>query len=493
MPDFDSTLIESDDGPLLGRTPPMLSYFCVYNPSLCHSEENTKDQILYYTAKKVVPADVKMKQVGLAQALVNVTSAFSVSRSTENVHSQRNRMVFLQPEPGFWIHMCVELGILRRQIKDPKGKEKLVTEYLDTELNDRALSSILQIGYEQFKLLNGTMTSILYGDDDSNSKPNRQQTRTLMHAIEEFFSSWIWHWDFDRLDSMVFGAVFNGIPSQPIVRSNYLDIHHLDLSVQKQFNSLISHMLVLDHEGSLIYRSLSLQSLDVRSLRKYILKRVEAYKIQQDNISAKQKENESSTKKEKGTTTTLKALTKSLSQAHIFNYFSKTSSSTTTDTSLPVADTTTTVTSDALLSPPTDIPTAPSSPVTESFDQNTHHCQGVFLTGMVDSIVHDLNGDDINVTKEDIVRVYLNSYPIVEEDDTTKPDPDILSEYILIIYKDQSNLVWSFLLPSYEQDVDDLVRDIDFYHSLERFMLEQGMSQIVSAIWKNIEEGEKRT
>ena len=60
--------------PQLGRTPPTLSYFFVYNPSLAQSEENTKDQILYYTAKKVVPADVKMKQIGLAQALVNFSS-----------------------------------------------------------------------------------------------------------------------------------------------------------------------------------------------------------------------------------------------------------------------------------------------------------------------------------------------------------------------------------------------------------------------------------
>lgn len=59
---------------MLGRTSPVLSYFCVYNPSLAQNEENTKDQILYYTAKTVVPADVKMKQVGLAQALVNFSS-----------------------------------------------------------------------------------------------------------------------------------------------------------------------------------------------------------------------------------------------------------------------------------------------------------------------------------------------------------------------------------------------------------------------------------
>jgi hypothetical protein len=48
--------------------------------------------------------------------------------------------------------MCIELGILRKQIKDAKGKEKLVTEYLDAELDDNALEAVLKIGYEQFKV-----------------------------------------------------------------------------------------------------------------------------------------------------------------------------------------------------------------------------------------------------------------------------------------------------------------------------------------------------
>lgn len=89
-------------------------------------------------------------------------STFSPSRPTENVHSQRNRMVFLQPEPGFWMHMCVELGILRRQIKDANGKEKLATEYRDTELNDQALSAVLKIGYEQFKVRKKTGQTGVY-------------------------------------------------------------------------------------------------------------------------------------------------------------------------------------------------------------------------------------------------------------------------------------------------------------------------------------------
>jgi hypothetical protein len=59
--------------PMLGRTSPILSYFCIYNPTLSNSEDTTKDQILYFTAKEEMPLDSKMKQVGLAQALINFT------------------------------------------------------------------------------------------------------------------------------------------------------------------------------------------------------------------------------------------------------------------------------------------------------------------------------------------------------------------------------------------------------------------------------------
>jgi hypothetical protein len=162
----------SKEGPSLGRTSPMLSHFCVYNPNLgAKSDENNKDQILFYTAKKVVPLDVKLRQVGLAQALVNFTSyvwlidfhaidgktnyisrAFSPSQPVQTVHTQKARLVFLQPEPGFWLHMSIELGISRYQVRDSNGKLRTVTDYLDAELNDEAVEGILKVGYQMYKV-----------------------------------------------------------------------------------------------------------------------------------------------------------------------------------------------------------------------------------------------------------------------------------------------------------------------------------------------------
>ncbi|KAI9362326.1 hypothetical protein BD770DRAFT_418570 [Pilaira anomala] len=454
--------------PRLGKNSPILSYFCVYNPSLGQTEETTKDQILYYTAKKVVPADVKMKQIGLAQALVNFTSTFSPSQPTQNVHSQKNRMVFLQPEPGFWIHMCVELGILRKQIKDSKGKEKLVTEYLDSQLNDNALEAVLKIGYEQFKLLNGTFSSILYEDNKVIDKPNRQRTRALMHAIEEFFSEWIWKWDFDRLDIMCFTAVFNGVPVQPVLRNNYLRVNELDESIKIKFDQLISHIFVLNlQDGGLVYRSPTLLIDDVCSLRKYVLKKVEKHLKQEK----RKLDIDSTVKKDK--VSGLKSFTKSISTSHILNYFSvgskstdtlKTASPTTIDTTLALPIT-------------TEIPTAPSSP-DGTFLPETAVSQGIFLTGLIETTAIGMNGEERPVTRSELVRVYIAS---TRDDEQSNK----LIEYYLLVYKHKSNLIWSFLLPATSKS-ENLLSDPMFYTELEKYMTEKKLDELTEVLKENI-------
>ncbi|KAI8981424.1 hypothetical protein BDB01DRAFT_794065 [Pilobolus umbonatus] len=448
--------------PRLGRNSPTLAYFCVYNPTLSQSEENTKDQILYYTAKKVVPADIKMKQIGLAQALVNFTSTFSPFHSTQNVHSQKNRMIFLQPEPDFWMHMCIELGVIRKQVKDSKGKEKLGTEYLDTQLNDIALEAVLKVGYEQFKLLNGTFTSILYGD--GTDKPNRQRSRHLMMAVEEFFSEWIWKWDFDRLDTMCFNAVFNGVPIQPVPRHLDMKMVELDKSVQKRFTHLLQHLFVLDsNEGSLVYHSPSLAIKDVCALRKYSLKRVEKYV----NAEKRKQDMELMALKKESKVSGIKSFT----QTHILNYFTSGSKSTETTSSNRSVDS---------ISIPSNTSTTDINTNTTNTNANATKIttsQGVFLTGLVESMAIGMNGEERPVTKCDLVRVYISS---PYDDDI----PQGLSEYYLLVYKHKSNLVWNFLL-SATNESKDLISDITFYNELEIYLLEEGMEALTDSFISN--------
>lgn len=291
--------------------------------------------------------------------------------------------------------------------------------------------------------------------------PSRQRTRALMHAIEEFFSEWIWKWDFDRLDIMCFTAVFNGVPVQPVLRTNYLRVHELDQAIKAKFDQLIQHVFVLNQQdgSGLVYRSPTLHIKDICALRKYVVKKVE----KQVQLERRKSDIESIEKQQqKAKVSGLKAFTKSLSTSHILNYFSSSGSkSTETVSSIATTPTIASIESqnNAGLPAISDIPTAPSSPNITTTAEN----QGIFLSGLIETTAIGMNGEERPVTRSDIVRVYISS--------TTSGDlSDTLVSYYLIIYKHhKSKLVWNFLLPATSQS-QDLISDPLFYTQLESFM-----------------------
>ncbi|KAG2222752.1 hypothetical protein INT45_013116 [Circinella minor] len=423
--------------PQLGRTPPTLSYFCVYNPSLAQSEENTKDQILYYTAKKVVPADVKMKQVGLAQALVNFSSAFSPSHPAQNVHSQKNRLVFYQPEPGFWLHMCIELGVLRKQVKDNKGKEKLVTEYLDSQLNDRAIESVLKLGYEQFKLLNGMMTSIL----------DILDRRVLMHRIEEFFSEWIWQWDFDRLDQMIFSGVFNGVPTIRY-KDDTKRLKILDQSLQEEYG--VAHVMILDEKRDLVYRSNTLSMVDVRALRRYVCQMQENHQGATEQDKPTSSSSASSVKKDKFSG--FKSFTRTLSNTHILDYFS--SSSNTKDKKTD------------------DSSGTEEEGIDEEQQQEQEQNQQSDASSSEEQLAESVHGEF-----HEIVRLYLSS-----RSELAMEEQELLEEYLLVLYKHKSNLIWSFLIPSFADGADEFISSPTALTELENHLTNHNLDTIATSL-----------
>lgn len=272
----------------------------------------------------------------------------------------------------------------------------------------------------KIQLLNGTFTTLLYGD--GVEKPNRQRTRALMHAIEEFFSEWIWKWDFDRLDTMCFTAVFNGVPVQPVLRNNYLRVNELDEAIKTKFDQNISHLFVLNLEdGGLVYRSPTLLISDVCSLRKYILKKVEKYikkeKTRLDIEFASIKEVKVSG---------LKAFTKSISTSQILNYFSVGSKSTdTVSSSTPTSITT--IESNSGLPATSEISTEPTT-LDGSLVPDTTIGQGIFLTGLIEKMAIGMNGEERPVTRSELIRVYISS-------DLNGEQSDVLLEYYLLVYK----------------------------------------------------------
>ncbi|KAJ8489172.1 hypothetical protein ONZ51_g3067 [Trametes cubensis] len=214
----------------MSRIPPSLLYFTIYNPTLkpatLHPDPDDEDaeeiaHILFHTAREhAVSRDRILRQVGLAKALVNFSEMFNAGVPCENVHSQARRMVMLSPEPNFWIHACYEVAKTPRQpppsskTKDnskskSKGKEKeqasrptVLYDYHDGSVHDEVVRAHFQRGYEGFKLLHGSFTSVL----------SNLGQQALELQLERFFTVWAWKWDIEDED---FGTHL-GIPLHPL-------------------------------------------------------------------------------------------------------------------------------------------------------------------------------------------------------------------------------------------------------------------------------------
>ncbi|KAI0272602.1 hypothetical protein BC834DRAFT_817474 [Gloeopeniophorella convolvens] len=218
----------------MSRLPPALLYLTIYNPTLkptgpvADDDEDAEEQahILFYTSReRAVSRDKMLRQVGLAKALINFSEMFVSDDACDNVHSQSRRMFMVSPEPGFWIHACIELAKTPRPLPPSKGKSKdkgktkaketdkgrngeaqIVYDYHDGSVHDLALRAQILRGYEEFKLIHGSFTSIL----------NTLGQQALELQLERFFTVWAWRWDI--YEDSDFGK-YLGVPLHPLRKS----------------------------------------------------------------------------------------------------------------------------------------------------------------------------------------------------------------------------------------------------------------------------------
>nr|CAG8578170.1 4915_t:CDS:10 [Entrophospora candida] len=173
----------------------------------------------------IVPLDTTIRQIGLAQGIVNFTKIFSPTKPCENVHTQKNRLAFYEAEPNYWIHVLIELGYVRRTTKDKDGKPKIITEYLDVNLHDSEIGKMLEIGYE--------ITS---------------GVKSLKVKLEEFFGNWVFEWDFEKTElTKIVDGNYNNIDIMPA----YLEITSLIEQIHSEYE-IIEDAVVL-WKNKLIY------------------------------------------------------------------------------------------------------------------------------------------------------------------------------------------------------------------------------------------------
>ncbi|KAF9203802.1 vacuolar fusion protein ccz1 [Haplosporangium sp. Z 27] len=297
-----SSSTTSSSGP--STTPATLGYFCIYNPEFGPTDETQHEQLLYYVARKTVSIDVKMRNIGLAQGLVNFARIFSPTAPCENVHSQKNRLVFLEAEPGYWLHMCIELGTIKRSIKGADGKYRVITEYLEHEVHDTVISSLLKQAYGMYKVAHGTMESLVNAHEGN--------TRPLQRQLEEFFEPWVLGWgDFEK--TMTLERALDGINYLPLSKNTYTNVERLVKSIQDKYSDLITHSMVT-FEDQLV--SSDIREEDLREVWKHVVQ-VTGYYGASASAALDKKEEEESRKRK---TSTFR-FGKSWSNSSIFGFY----------------------------------------------------------------------------------------------------------------------------------------------------------------------------
>ncbi|CAL1277491.1 unnamed protein product [Larinioides sclopetarius] len=123
-----------------------LGSFFVFNSSYCRRENDEKNKILYYYPAEV-DLNSKVRSVGLCEAVIKFTGTFGTS-PCEALHTQKTKQVFLEPEPGFWMVMTLNVPC---QQKSRDGQ--VYMEYFTDEIQDHIYQSLLLKSYRMFTYL----------------------------------------------------------------------------------------------------------------------------------------------------------------------------------------------------------------------------------------------------------------------------------------------------------------------------------------------------
>ena len=110
--------------------PAHLSFLAIYNPSLGPTDDTFQDQVVFWFYKvakdrrrqgkqdRDVGREVqdeeneKLRQIGLAQGVVNFAKSFSDGKPVDSVETEKSRIVMYELEQGWWI-LAVSLNLLQ--------------------------------------------------------------------------------------------------------------------------------------------------------------------------------------------------------------------------------------------------------------------------------------------------------------------------------------------------------------------------------------------
>ncbi|RPA91252.1 hypothetical protein L873DRAFT_1819732 [Choiromyces venosus 120613-1] len=162
-------------------SPAILSSLAIYNPSLGPTDETVHDQIVFYTSRRrnTITANDRLRQIGLAQGVVEFARGFSKTQNLSSVETEKSRIVTLEiEEPGWWILAQINLTVSHNPSTYPP-----TIKYISQEVSPPALLlADIRQAYDQFHFH--------YGSFASNFA--RLGRSAFCKRLEKFWLRWAW-------------------------------------------------------------------------------------------------------------------------------------------------------------------------------------------------------------------------------------------------------------------------------------------------------------
>ncbi|PBP16200.1 putative Vacuolar fusion protein CCZ1 [Diplocarpon rosae] len=190
--------------------PAQLGFLAIYNPSLGTTDETIKDQIVYYStpglkerrAKLNSQSDAdaareenneQLRQIGLAQGMVEFGRSFSDGRAVDTVETEKSRIVLHELESGWWILASINLTVLPGTTNTNAGKGKgqehdeKTPEYSSREVKP----AILLLG----DLLRAHSTFLLHHASSMSALFVRTRRSKFMGILGRYWDTFLLTWN----------------------------------------------------------------------------------------------------------------------------------------------------------------------------------------------------------------------------------------------------------------------------------------------------------
>ncbi|CAI7614690.1 unnamed protein product [Penicillium glandicola] len=203
--------------------PAQLSYLAIYNPTLGPTDETIADQIVFYTSKSSHARRIdgstaegegnkcledeeneRLRQIGLAQGIVNFASNFSAGKTLEYVETDKSRVVLLELEKDWWIVASIDLT---RLPADPVQRSSGASDspafhYSSREMGPPPL--LIQ------QLRRAHSAFLLHHDFKLDDILHQVGRATFCLFLERFWEKFAWNWEL-LLTGNPIVDIYNGI------------------------------------------------------------------------------------------------------------------------------------------------------------------------------------------------------------------------------------------------------------------------------------------